>query len=54
MTVSRDKMEVYVTLEKGTSKSKNEIMRLLAGENVVFGIKQDDEAINSEEREEKL
>ncbi|MCI8484549.1 MAG: DUF342 domain-containing protein [Lachnospiraceae bacterium] len=41
VTVSQDKMEVYVTLEKGASKSKNEIMRLLAKENVVFGIRQD-------------
>ncbi len=41
VTVSQDKMEAYVTLEKGTSKTKNEIMRLLAKENVLFGIRQD-------------
>ncbi len=42
VTVSQDKMEAYITLEKGTVKSKNEIMRLLAKENVVFGIRQDE------------
>ncbi len=42
VTVSQDKMEAYVTLEKGSCKSKNEVMRLLAKENVVFGIKQDE------------
>ncbi len=41
VTVSQDKMEAYVTLEKGSCKTKNEIMRLLAKENIVFGIKQD-------------
>lgn len=41
VTVSQDKMEAYVTLEKGTYKTKNEIMRLLAKEHVVFGIRQD-------------
>lgn len=41
VTVSQDKMEAYVTLEKGSCKTKNEIMRALAKENVVFGIKQD-------------
>ncbi|MEH2941845.1 FapA family protein [Lachnospiraceae bacterium KK002] len=52
VTVSRDRMEVYVTLEKGTSKSKNEIMRLLARENVVFGIKQDEIEKNLKEAEQ--
>ena len=41
VTVSQDKMEAYVTIEKGACKTKNEIIRLLAKENVVFGIKQD-------------
>lgn len=39
VTVSQDKMEAYVTIEKGACKTKNEILRLLAKENVVFGIK---------------
>ncbi len=42
VTVSQDKMEAYVTLGKGSCKTKNEIMRFLAKENVVFGIKQDE------------
>ncbi|MCI9447017.1 MAG: DUF342 domain-containing protein [Lachnospiraceae bacterium] len=42
VAVSQDKMEAYVTLEKGCGKTKNDIMRLLAKENVIFGIKQNE------------
>lgn len=51
VTVSQDKMEAYVTLEKGTTKTKNEIMRLLAKEHVVFGIRQDEIEKNLKEAE---
>ncbi|MCI8683248.1 MAG: DUF342 domain-containing protein [Lachnospiraceae bacterium] len=52
VTVSQDKMEAYVTLEKGSGKTKNEIMRLLAKENVVFGILQKEIEKNLEEAEQ--
>ncbi len=52
VTVSQDKMEAYITLEKGVSKTKNEIMRLLAKEHVVFGILQDNIEKNLKEADQ--
>lgn len=41
VTISKDKMEAYITIEKGVQKSKDEIMQILARENIVSGIQQD-------------
>ncbi|MCI9004655.1 MAG: DUF342 domain-containing protein [Lachnospiraceae bacterium] len=41
VTVNPNKMEAYVTLEKGSCKTKEEILQLLEKNNIVFGIKHD-------------
>ena len=41
ITVNSNKMEAYVTLEKGSCKSKDDILRLLEKNNVIFGIRHD-------------